>query len=232
MSPHARLHAFAGLVATAALFAAPAQAQSAADVQYWNTSWDAYTALQAIPLAQRGYVSATVQLPIVIQAKRPAVYDAYSNVYNALGLQPFLTGLSPVRCSDGRFDFIALENIPFPDGSVFPAKTVARQRFDRPRGYKVDTYDSYSLGTTTIGVVTHQSIDFQKLPNGATKVVETLTFEAPQAFIGLATQGGYYAHLTAQYALKARIEAGTIKSVPFPRNMPIRCGDDDEDVDR
>ncbi len=227
-----RVAAAALATAAAALLASPARAQSAADVQYWNASWAAYQALQAIPLAQRGYVSTTVQLPIVIQAKRPAVYDAYANVYNALGLQPFLTGIRPVRCSDGRFDFIALENIPFPDGSIFPAQTVARQRFDRPRGYKVDTYDAYSLGATSIAVVTHQSIDFQNLPGGSTRVVETLTFEAPPAFIDLATQGGYYAHLTTQKALKAGIEAGSIKSVPFPRNVPIRCGEDDEDDDR
>jgi hypothetical protein len=179
-------------------------------VQSWNTGWQAYQALEAIPLAQRGYVLAEQDLPIVINAKLDDVFEIYADVKNALGLHPFLTAVNPVAKTEREdittIDFVALENIPLPDGTVFPGETIARQRInEEAHFYDVDTYDAP-------GIVTHQHITFTRIDRNHTQVNEHLTFEAPPIYIGLATQGGVYAHLAVQQGLKAGIESGRLRS--------------------
>ncbi len=205
-------------------FAGVATAQTAAEVQIWDTTWAQYQALEAIPLPQRGVVVASQDLTVIINADVKDVFDIYSNVNNALGLHPFLASLSPIRHTRNRLDFIAYENIPLPDGTIYPGVTVAQQRFHRSRNfYDADTYD-------VPGIVTHQHITFTRLAKNQTQVVEHLTFEAPAIYIELAVQGGVYAHYFVQQGLKAKIEAGLLKPVRFPRWLPA-AGDDDGDDD-
>jgi hypothetical protein len=134
----------------------------------------------------------------------------HSNVNNALGLHPFLVGVTPIRHTEKRLDFIAREDIPLADGTIFPAITVAQQRFNRKQHfYDVDTFDFP-------GIVTHQHITFTKIAENQTLVTEHLTFEAPPSFISVAVQGGVFAHLLVQQGLKAKIEAGLLKPIRFP----------------
>src|SRR6202035_1479463 len=109
-------------------------------------------------------------LTIVINRPIDEVYDIYANANNALGLHPFLAALIPIRhsCRDGvpTFDFVALENIPLPDGTIYPGVTVAQQRFhEREHYYDADSYD-------VPGVITHQHIVFSAVDHDHTQVVE------------------------------------------------------------
>jgi hypothetical protein len=177
--------------------------------QTWNDGWQAYQTLVAIPLAQRGYVTADQDLPIVINRKLDDVFEAYADVNNAFGLHPFLTRVIPIAHKERNGittnDFVALENIPLPDGTVFPGETIARQRINEDAHfYDVDTYDAP-------GIVTHQHITFTAIDRTHTLVIEHLTFEAPPLYIGLAAQGGVYAHQIVQQGLKAGIESGSLR---------------------
>ena len=185
---------------------APAQAQTAADIALWDANWAQYQALESVPLPARGYVAATQQISIVIQAPLKKVYRIYSDVNSALGLHPFLKSITPIRqlkvAGVPTYDFIAYEDIPLPDGSVYPGVTIAQQRFfPKQRYYEADSYD-------VPGIVTHQRITFARVRGGGTKVTETLTFEAPPQYIDQTVQGGVYAHTLVQQGLKARIESG------------------------
>jgi len=182
-------------------------------VQIWNTTWAQYQALEAIPPAQRGFVVQSQDLPIVINRNIDEVYDIYANVYNAIGLHPFLKQIIPIhfQFDEGvpTFDFIALEDIPLPDGTIFHGVTVAQQRFhEHHHYYDADTFDQP-------GVITHQHIVFTKIDREHTQVVEHLTFEAPPALIGIAVQGGVSAHQAVQAGLKANIESGVLQWTPL-----------------
>lgn len=202
-----RLTALLGLVATT--FALQAGAQTHADdVALWNGNWAQYQSLESIPLAARGYVAASQDLTIVIDAPLRKVWRIYSDVNSALGLHPFLKSIVPVRRYDAygvpTYDFIAYEDIPLPDGTTFHGVTVAQQRFfARQRYYDADSYD-------VPGIVTHQHITFSRV-RGGTQVTEHLTFEAPPLYIGQTVQGGVYAHTLVQNGLKTRIESGYYK---------------------
>jgi hypothetical protein len=182
-------------------------------VKLWNTTWATYLAEESIPLPQRGVVVQSQDLPIVINRPLDEVYDIYANVYNAIGLHPFLKQIIPIRYEFPRgvptFDFIALEDIPLPDGTIFHGVTVAQQRFhERHHYYDVDTFDQP-------GVITHQHIVFTAIDCGHTQVVEHLTFEAPPDLIALAVQGGVFAHVAVQAGLKANIESGVLRVTPL-----------------
>jgi hypothetical protein len=213
-------------VAVSVAFVGTAKAQSAADVQLWDTSWAQYQFLESIPLPVRQYEVRTSDLTIVINAPIKKVFDIYSNVGNALGLHPFLTSITPIRHTCTQYDFIAYESIPLPDGTIFPGVTIAQQNFHR----RQNSYDADSFDIP--GIVTHQHISFTKLKGGATSVTEHLTFEAPGAYIDLTQQGGTYAHYLVQLGIKAKIEANAIKAVPFPRYLgghDEECDDGDDD---
>jgi hypothetical protein len=182
-------------------------------VQIWNTTWAQYQAEEAIPLPQRGVVVQSQDLPIVINANIDLVYDIYANVFNAIGLHPFLKKIIPIRYEfpDGvvTFDFIALEDIPLPDGTIFHGQTVAQQRFHEcDHYYDVDSFD-------VPGVITHQHIVFTAIDSQHTQVVEHLTFEAPPPLIAIAVQGGVLAHQAVQAGLKANIESGALQWTPL-----------------
>ncbi|MEP6501937.1 MAG: SRPBCC family protein [Betaproteobacteria bacterium] len=202
-----RLIVLSGLLAAA--FAANAGAQTHADdVALWNGNWAQYQSLESVPLAVRGYVAASQDLTIVIDAPLRKVYRIYSDVGNALGLHPFLKSIVPVRRFEAygvpTYDFIAYEDIPLPDGTVFHGVTVAQQRFHARAGfYDADSYD-------VPGIVTHQHITFSRV-RGGTQVTEHLTFEAPPQYIAQTVQGGVYAHALVQNGLKTKIEAGLFK---------------------
>ena len=223
------------VVASSFVWASPANAQTQAEIDLWDTTWATYQALEAIPLPQRGVEVVSQDLTVIINAPINDVFDIYSNVNNALGLHPFLVGLTPIRHTNTSLDFIALEDIPLGDGTVFHATTVAQQRFNRKKHfYDADTYDAP-------GIVTHQHITFTKIAKGQTQVVEHLTFEAPAIYITTVVQGGVYAHLLVQQGLKAAIEAGAIEPIRFPEWLESGdChghhgrgghGDDDHDDD-
>lgn len=212
-------------VAVSVAFVGTAKAQSAADVQLWDTSWAQYQFLESIPLPVRQYVTAQSELTIVINAPVKKVFDIYSNVGNAMGIHPFLVGITPIRHTCTQYDFIAYENIPLPDGTVFPGVTIAQQNFHREQNY----YDADSFDIP--GIVTHQHITFTKVKGGGTSVTEHLTFEAPQAYIDLTQQGGTYAHYLVQLGIKAKIESGALKAKRFPSYLAgahdCDCGDDE-----
>ena len=211
------------IAGSVALAAAPSNAQTQAEVQLWDSTWAAYQANQAIPLADRGVLTASQDLSIVINAPIKDVFDIYSNVYNAQGLHPFLIGVTPIRHTNNRLDFIAMEDIPLGDGTIFHAITVAQQRFNRAqRYYDADTYDFP-------GIITHQHITFTKIGKHQTQVTEHLSFEAPPIYIGTAIQGGVYAHYLVQLGLKAKIEAGLLTPVKFPKWPPGAAADDCDD---
>ena len=197
------------IIAIACAWALPAGAQTHADdVALWNGNWAQYQSLESLPLAARGYVAASQDLTIVIDAPLRKVYRIYADVNNALGLHPFLKSIVPVRRfeADGvpTYDFIAYEDIPLPDGTTFHGVTVAQQRFfARARYYDADSYD-------VPGIVTHQHITFTRV-RGGTQVTEHLTFEAPPLYIAQTVQGGVYAHALVQNGLKSRIESGYYK---------------------
>jgi len=205
------------VLALQAAVASEAHAQANAtpeEVSVWDSSWDAYQALVAIPPADRGYATASQDLSIVINGDLDDVFDIYANALNAQGLHPFLTTISFVRHTRTSLDFIAYENIPLPDGSVFPGVTIAQQRFDRRHHrYDTDTYDAP-------GIVTHQHVTFTKIGPHQTMVTEHLSFEAPPDFIELTAQGGVFAHQLVQLGLKQQIEAGVLRPVRFPRWLP------------
>lgn len=207
----------AGAMAVGGLASPPAQAQNAADVQFWDAAWAAYQALQATPIEVRGDVRVTQEISIDIQAPRPHVFDVYANVHHAQGLHPFLVGIVPIRCrrAPATFDFTALENVPF-NGTTLQLLTVSRQTFDRPRSYTADTFDFP-------GIVTHQRVRFDPLPGGGTRVTEQLTFEAPPVFIDVTVQGGVFAHTLVQQGLKTAIEASLSSPVKFPDYVPLPC---------
>jgi hypothetical protein len=216
-------------LSASALFAPKAQAQTHEQyVQTWNTTWATYQAEEAIPLPQRGVVVQSQDLSIVIDKPIDTVFDIYANVYNALGLHPFLTAIIPIRHTyEGNvpvFDFIALENIPLPDGTIYPGVTVAQQRFhEREYYYDADSYD-------VPGVITHQHIVFTRVDCAHTQVVEHLTFEAPAAYLAESVQGGVYAHLLVQEGLKAKIESGELTVTPTDEWIEgARGGDHDHD---
>jgi hypothetical protein len=208
------------VVATAAF------AQTQQEIDRWNTDWATFQQLSAIPLAQRGMVQQSVDLPITINnQKTKKTFDIYSNVYNALGLHPFLVSITPIRVGHDTFDFLAYENIPLPDGTIFPSITTCRMHINRAQGfYEVDTY-------TAPGVITRQKITFQKTGPRSTFINERLVFETTPDFIGLATQGGVFAHVAIQQGLKTKIEAGQLQPVRFPRWVPGNCSDDENDDD-
>lgn len=184
------------------------------EVSLWDSSWSAYQALIAIPPAERGYATASRELSVVIDEDLDKVFDIYSNVLHAKGLHPFLTTISFVRHTPTSLDFIAYENIPLPDGTIFPGVTIAQQRFDRTHHfYDVDTYDAP-------GILTHQHITFARISPRQTMVTEHLSFEAPPEFIETTVQGGMLAHQLVQLGLKQQIEAGMLPSVRFPRWLP------------
>jgi hypothetical protein len=211
---HLPNHLLGAVLTTVALHAG---AQSQADnVALWNASWAQYQSLESVPLAARGYVAAAQDLRIVINAPLRQVYRIYSDVNNALGLHPFLKSIVPVQRGEvyevPTYDFIADEDIPLPDGTVFHGVTVAQQRFySKAHYYDVDSYD-------VPGIVTHQRITFTRVPGG-TEVREHLTFEAPPQYIAQAVQGGVYAHALVQNGIKTRIESGYYR----------RAADDDSD---
>lgn len=187
---------------------AHAQTTYAQYIQLWKTNWAAYQAEEAIPLPQRGVVVQSVDLPIVIDRPVDKVYAIYANVYSATGLHPFLIGIIPIdhhqRRNASTFDFVALEDIPMPDGTIYHGQTVSQQRFhDDDFYYDADTYDAP-------GVITHQHIVFTRISPTQTQVVEHLTFEAPPQYIAEEVQGGVYAHQLVQQGLKAEIEAGDL----------------------
>jgi hypothetical protein len=182
-------------------------------VKIWNTTWATYLAMEAIPLPQRGVVVQSQDLPIIINRPIDEVYDIYANVYNAIGLHPFLKQIIPIRYEFPHgvptLDFIALEDIPLPDGTIFHGVTVAQQRFhERNYYYDADTFDQP-------GVITHQHIVFTAIDCEHTQVVEHLTFEAPPDLIALAVQGGVFAHQAVQVGLKTNIESGVLKVTPL-----------------
>ena len=189
----------------AALLPLGAHAQTHADeVALWNASWAQYQSLESVPLAARGYVSRSQDLTVVIEAPVERVFRFYSNVDNALGLHPFLKAVIPIRFEESRgtpiYDFIADEDIPLADGTLFHGVTVAQQRLHpREHDYDVDSYD-------VPGVVTHQHVTFRRVPGG-TEVTEHLVFEAPLQYIDQTVQGGVYAHTVVQAGLKAKIES-------------------------
>lgn len=214
-------------VSLSLIISAVASAQTPQEVQTWDQGWAAYQALMAVPPADRGYATASQDLSIVINDSVQNVFDIYSNVYNAQGLHPFLTGITVIRHTRTSLDFIAYEDIPLPDGTIFPGVTIAQQRFNRPhRYYDADTYD-YP------GIITHQHITFEKLGPRQTLVTEHLSFEAPPEYIATATQGGVYAHYLVQLGLKQKIEAGLLQPVRFPQWLPRSshhgCRDEDDD---
>jgi hypothetical protein len=213
------------LVTVAVAFSSVANAQTPAEVALWNSSWAQYQALAAIPLPMRGMVSQSQQLTVVINGKLKDVYDIYANVYNAIGSHPFLTSVSAIRNTKKSFDFIAYENIPLPDGSIFPLATVAQQRFKRPFYYEVDTYDFPP------GIITHQKIVFTRLSSWSVQVTEYLTFEAAPIFIDQAVGGGVFAHQMVQQAVKSKIENNLLKAVKFPKYLPTYHAGDEEDDD-
>jgi hypothetical protein len=182
-------------------------------VQIWNSTWATYLAEEATPLPQRGVVVQSQDLPIVIDRPIDEVYDIYANVYNAIGLHPFLKKIIPIHYQFPHgvptLDFIALEDIPLPDGTIFHGVTVAQQRFhERDHYYDADTFDQP-------GVITHQHIVFTAIDRHHTQVVEHLTFEAPPDLIALAVQGGVFAHQAVQVGLKTNIESGALRVTPF-----------------
>jgi hypothetical protein len=195
-------------------FAGAAHAQTYRQyVQIWDTTWATYQAEEAIPLPQRGVVVQSQDLPIVIDAPIDDVYDIYANVYNAIGLHPFLKQIIPIHYEFTHgvptLDFIALEDIPLPDGTIFHGVTVAQQRFhERNHYYDADTFDQP-------GVITHQHIVFTAIDRDHTQVVEHLTFEAPPELIAIAAQGGVLAHAAVQAGLKTNIESGALKVTPL-----------------
>lgn len=213
-----------GLVVVAAVVLAQvAMAQTAAEVQTWDTTWAQKTGFEQIPFAQRGTVKATAQVVTDISSSKiNEVYDAYSNVYNAIGLHPFLTGITAIRHTCNTFDFIAYENIPLPDGTVFPGVTVSKQTFNRARKtYHVETWDFP-------GIITRQDIAFQKVGPRTVRVTETLEFETFPQFIDIAVQGGVFAHQIVAQGTKQKIEAGLFKHAPtFPEYL-AGASDDDE----
>lgn len=200
-----------------------AQTTYAQYIQLWKTNWAAYKAEEAIPLPQRGVVVQSVDLPIVIDRPIDKVYAIYANVYSATGLHPFLNGIIPVdhhqRGDRTTFDFIALEDIPLPDGTIYHGQTVSQQRFHNDAFYyDADTYDAH-------GVITHQHIVFTRISPMQTQVVEHLTFEAPPAYIQQEVQGGVYAHQRVQQGLKTEIEADEFDSISFGQWLEGEQGD-------
>ena len=194
------------------------------EVSKWDSSWAAYQALVAVPPADRGYATASQDISVVINSDVDDVFDIYSNVLNAEGLHPFLTTISFVRHTRTSLDFIAYENIPLPDGTVFPGVTIAQQRLDRPHHvYDADTYD-------VPGIVTHQHITFAGIGPHQTMVTEHLSFEAQPEFIETTVQGGVFAHQLVQLGLKQQIEAGLLQPVRFPHWLPRPVHGHDEDT--
>ncbi|HEX4459221.1 MAG TPA: hypothetical protein VIA18_14685 [Polyangia bacterium] len=166
-----------------------------------------------MPPAQNGLVVQSQDLPIVINAPIDDVYAVYANVYNAIGLHPFLLQIIPIHydivAGVPTFDFIALEDVPLPDGTIFHGVTVAQQRFHNSEHYyDADSYDQP-------GVITHQHIVFTRLDRNHTQVVEHLTFDAPPTLLALEVQGGVAAHAAVQAGIKAGMEAGTLKPTHF-----------------
>lgn len=195
-------------VSTAAL------AQTQAEIDRWDADWATFQFLSSLPLEARGMVQASQDLPITINGSTKKVFDVYSNVYNALGLHPFLVKLTPIRYTNDRFDFLSYEDIPLPDGTIFNSVSAAQMRFDRAHNvYEVDTF-------TAPGVITRQRITFQNVGHHQTAVNEHLVFETTPEFIGLATQGGVVAHAIVQQGVKAKIEAGLLHPIRFPRWVP------------
>ncbi len=189
-------------------------AQTQADIDRWNTDWATFQMLSAIPLELRGMVQASQDLPITIDEKQKKTFDIYSNVYNALGVHPFLVKITPIRVTKDRFDFLSYEDIPLPDGTIFNSVSAAQMRFDRAHNvYEVDTF-------TAPGVITRQRITFTKTGPHSTLVNEHLVFETTPEFIGLATQGGVIAHSIVQQVVKTKIEAGLLRPIRFPRWVP------------
>ncbi|BDU21667.1 hypothetical protein [Dyella sp. GSA-30] len=196
-----------------AVTGAYAQTTYAQYIQLWKTNWAAYEAEEAIPLSQRGVVVQSVDLRIVINRPIDKVYAIYANVYTATGLHPYLSGIIPINHHQHgnveTFDFVALENIPMPDGTIYNGQTISRQRFHSDEFYyDADTYDAP-------GVITHQHIVFTAIGQGQTQVIEHLTFEAPAQYIDEEVQGGAYAHQLVQQGLKAEIEAGELDATSF-----------------
>jgi hypothetical protein len=204
------------LVLTVGSLASTAHAQTTSYTQWtttWDTTWTTYKAVNAAPPAQNGLVVQSQDLTIVIKAPIDDVYAVYANVYNALGLHPFLKQIIPIHYDlvggVPTFDFIALEDVPLPDGTIFHGVTVAQQRFhNRDHYYDADSYDQP-------GVLTHQHIVFTRIDRDHTKVVEHLTFDAPPDLLDLEVQGGVAAHAAVQAAIKAGMEAGTLKATHF-----------------
>ena len=202
-------------VAAVALPAFAAAQTPADDRALWHANWAQYESLESVPLSARGYVSQSQDLAIVIDAPLAKVYRIYSNVENSLGLHPFLKSIVPVRRLEVHgvpaYDFIAYEDIPMPDGTIFHGTTIAQQRFfPLRRYYDADSYD-------VPGVVTHQHITFARV-RGGTQVVEHLTFEAPLQYIAETVQGGVYAHSLVQSGLKQEIESGHFKDCDGDRD--------------
>jgi len=201
---NATLLRLCALLSTSLALHAGAQTPAEA-VALWNGDWAQYLWLESVPLATRGYVEAAQDLSIVIEAPLKTVMRIYSNVDNSLGLHPFLKAVVPVRRTelDGvpTYDFIAYEDIPLADGTLFHGVTVAQQRFHlKAHYYDADSYD-------VPGIVTHQHITFARVAGG-TQVTEHLVFEAPPQYIAQTLQGGVYAHALVQNGLKAKIESG------------------------
>jgi hypothetical protein len=215
-------------VAGSLAWSTPVRAQTRADVKLWDTTWVTYKALEAKLPAD--YLRLTpADLVVVINAPLLDVFDIYSNVNNALGIHPFLASITPIRHTGTVYDFIAYENIPLPDGTIYPGVTVSQQRFHRSQHYyEADTYD-------VPGIVTHQHISFKIIGCNVTQVTEHLSFDAPPAYAQTSVEGGVYAHMVVQAGLKAKIEAGLLKPIRFPfwlePHGSHHCSHDDEDRD-
>jgi len=150
---NATLLRLCALLSTSLALHAGAQTPAEA-VALWNGDWAQYLWLESVPLATRGYVEAAQDLSIVIEAPLKTVMRIYSNVDNSLGLHPFLKAVVPVRRTelDGvpTYDFIAYEDIPLADGTLFHGVTVAQQRFHlKAHYYDADSYDVPGIVTTS-----------------------------------------------------------------------------------
>jgi len=177
-------------------------------VQTWDSTWATYEAEEAIPLAERGVDVQSQSISIVINAPVEDVFGIYSNVFNAVGINPDLDSVVRIRQTfTGGYptlDFIALESIPLPGGTILQEQTVAQYRFnDLEHYYDADSYD-------VPGIITHQHVTFTAIDCTHTQVTENLTFEAPPIYIAETAEGGVYAHELVQAGFKAAIESGAL----------------------
>jgi hypothetical protein len=206
------IHAVGFVMAMGASIAYAPGARAETEQEYvalWDSTWATYLAEEAIPLPERGVDVESASISIVINAPVDDVYAVYSNVYNAVGINPDLDSVVPIHYTFAggipTFDFIAVESIPLGGGVVLQEDTVAQYRFhDDEHFYDADSYD-------VPGIITHQHVVFVAIDCAHTQVTEYLTFEAPPIYIAETAEGGVFAHEQIQAGFKAAIESGTLK---------------------